>query len=147
VYIRWIVRKHKNTQALHMKFHDAYLTYSYRNRHGKPRQHTVAYLGSLREINDKFPAIERELFLLRAGQILNSLPDLPIGEHESIWRLLQKVAHPLSRQEVTEAFHQNLRWYLQTCQIHGYLIPTANEINQLIEEIQNTQNSSKERDA
>ena len=138
MYIRWIVRKHKNAHALHMKFHDAYLVQSYRDQKGNPRQRTLAYLGNLREMEDEFPGIERELFLLRARRVLASLPELSEDDHKDVLDLLQEVAPPLSHEEITRAFHQNLYWYVYSCHARGNPLPTAEEIDSLIESTKET---------
>lgn len=134
MFIRWIVRKHKNAHAMHMKFHDAYLVHSYRDEKGKSRQRTVAYLGNLREMDDEFPGIERELFLLRARRVLAALPDLSEEEMRNIWENLQQVAMPLSHEEITQAFYQNLYWYLHSCYTRRNVLPTSNELGLLFEQ-------------
>lgn len=138
MYIRWIVRKHKSRQAKHVNFHDAYLVHSYRDRQGNPRQRTVAYLGNLREMDDTFPGIERELFLLRAHQILASLSELPPDEYQKLLTQLQQAAPPLSMDETVQAFQQNLYWYLHSFLSQGRLLPTTKEICALIEETKAT---------
>ena len=133
MYIRWIVRKHKNAHALHMKFHDAYLVQSYRDQKGNPRQRTLAYLGNMREMDDEFPGIERELFLLRARRVLDNLSELSEDDHKDVLDLLQQVAPPLSHEEIKRAFHQNLYWYIHSCHTLGNPLPTAAELDSLIE--------------
>ena len=132
MYIRWIVRKHKNAHALHMKFHDAYLVQSYRDQKGNPRQRTLAYLGNLREMEDEFPGIERGLFLLRARRVLANVPELSEDDQKDVLALLQEVAPPLSHEEITHAFHQNLSWYVYSCHVRGNPLPTPEEIDSLI---------------
>jgi predicted MarR family transcription regulator len=59
MYVRWVVRKHKNASVADTSFHDAYLVESYRDENGNPRQRTICYLGNIRQIAGEFPAIER----------------------------------------------------------------------------------------
>ena len=96
VYIRWVVRKHKNASVADMTFHDAYLVESFRDEVGNPRQRTISYLGNIREIGDEFPTIERELFMLRAERILSSLPELNGDERNEVLDLLRQRVLPLS---------------------------------------------------
>lgn len=133
MYIRWIVRKHKSRQAKHVNFHDAYLVHSYRDRQGNPRQRTVAYLGNLREMDDAFPGIERELFLLRAHQILAGVAELSPAECQKLLTQLQQAAPPLSMEETVQAFQQNLYWYLHSFLSQGKGLPTTKELCSLIE--------------
>lgn len=110
MYIRWIIRRHKNEVA-DTSFHDAYLVESYRAENGSPRQRMICYLGNIRQMGSTFPTIERELFLLRADRILESVSDLsPDDRSEALEALRQKVP-PLSYDEVMAAFTENLRWY------------------------------------
>ena len=81
MYIRWIVRRHKNASTANVVFHDAYLVESFRDLRETPRQRMVCYLGNIRQIDDEFPAIERELFLLRAERILASTPGVSATAH------------------------------------------------------------------
>lgn len=140
MYIRWICRKHKSRHAAHMTFHDAYLVQSYRDRKGNPRQRMIAYLGNLREIDNEFPSIERELFLLRARQVMTDLPDLTEEDYKDVLNLLQQVVHPLSNEEIMRAFHQNLYWYAHTCHQRGIPLPTIRQIMLLIEGVGETAN-------
>jgi hypothetical protein len=118
MYIRWIIRRHKNEVA-DTSFHDAYLVESYRDAGGNPRQRTICYLGNIRQIGNIFPTIERELFLLRADRILESVGDLsPSNRSEALEALRQKVP-PLSYDEVMAAFAENLRWYRRWWEQHG----------------------------
>ena len=116
-----------------MKFHDAYLVQSYRDQKGNPRQRTLAYLGNMREMDDEFPGIERELFLLRARRVLDNLSELSEDDHKDVLDLLQQVAPPLSHEEIKRAFHQNLYWYIHSCHTLGNPLPTAAELDSLIE--------------
>lgn len=111
MYVRWVVRKHKNASVADMSFHDAYLVESYRDEQGNPRQRTVSYLGNIRQIGDEFPSIERELFLLRAERILSSLPELTGPERDEVLHMLRARVPPLNPNEVEEAFRANVRWY------------------------------------
>ena len=119
MYIRWVVRKHKNSATANVAFHDAYLVESYRDEHNSPRQRTICYLGNIRQIDDQFPTIERELFLLRAERILASTPDVPPDERALVLDLLREKVPSLTEAEVAEAFRNNLRWYYQWWREHG----------------------------
>lgn len=119
MYIRWVVRRHKNASIADTSFYDAYLVESFREPRGAPRQRTICYLGNIRKIGDAFPTIERELFLLRAERILESIAELgPTDREEAMAALRQKVP-PLSRDEVLWAFTENLRWYRRWWEQHG----------------------------
>jgi hypothetical protein len=115
-----------------MTFHDAYLVESYRDENGKPRQQTLAYLGNIRQIDDEFPGIERELFLLRAERILADLPELSATEQREIVQQLQKKVPPLTSDEVVQAFYENLRWYHRWWRDNGGA-PSTGEIQRLIQ--------------
>jgi len=119
VYIRWVVRKHKNASVADMTFHDAYLIESYRDDDGNPRQRTLGYLGNIRQIGEGFPLIERELFLLRADRILASMPELTSADRDEVLQLLRDRVPPLATCEVEEAFRANLRWYYQWWRANG----------------------------
>ncbi|MBC8163560.1 MAG: hypothetical protein H7Z42_20330 [Roseiflexaceae bacterium] len=119
MYIRWVVRKHKNSSVADMTFHDAYLVESFRDDSGSPRQRTIAYLGNIREIGEEFPTIERELFMLRADRILSSLPELQGPEREQVLDMLRERVPPLNTNEVELAFRANLRWYQQWWRSNG----------------------------
>lgn len=119
MFIRWIVRGHKNSEIVDVTFHDAYLMESYRDDEGTPRQRTVSYLGNIRQMGETFPVIERELFLLRAEIILDSLPELSDADCcDTLCQLHQKVT-PLSRDEVMTGFENTLRWYFRWWRDHG----------------------------
>jgi len=111
MYIRWIVRRHKNASTANVVFHDAYLVESFRDLRETPRQRMVCYLGNIRQIDDEFPAIERELFLLRAERILASTPEVAADDRPAVLQLLQQKVPPLTEAEVLIAFQNNLRWY------------------------------------
>jgi hypothetical protein len=119
MYIRWVIRRHKNSTVADTIFYDAYLVESFREPHGAPRQRTICYLGNIRKIGSDFPTIERELFLLRAERILESVDELsPVDREEAMAALRQKVP-PLTREEVLWAFTENLRWYRRWWEQNG----------------------------
>lgn len=133
MYVRWVVRRHKNTTVANTSFHDAYLVESYRDERGNPRQRTICYLGNIRQIDGEFPPIERELFLLRAERILTSMENMnPIDCEETINMLHQKV-QPLTASEVLAAFTENVRWYRRWWEQNGGG-PSEEEINHIIRE-------------
>jgi hypothetical protein len=132
MYVRWVVRKHKNATTANVVFYDAYLVQSYRDDRNNPRQQTLCYLGNIRQIDGLFPTIERELFLLRAGRILCSTPTIPLEEHPSILELLRQKVPELTADEVRVAFRNNLRWYYRWCREHGGA-PSSDELLKLIE--------------
>lgn len=119
MYIRWVVRRHKNAEIANTNFHDAYLVESYRDERGQPRQRTIAYLGNIRQIAGEFPTIERELFLLRADRILESLPELTETERQEVRDALRRKVPPLNRDEVILGFTANLNWYRQWWEQNG----------------------------
>jgi hypothetical protein len=119
MYIRWVVRKHKNSATANVVFHDAYLVESYRDPANKPRQRTICYLGNIRQIDDDFPAIERELFLLRAERILAGVPDVGANDHAAVIALLRQKVPELTAGEVLLAFRNNMRWYQRWWRAHG----------------------------
>ena len=119
MYVRWVVRRHKNASIADTSFYDAYLVASFRDERGVPRQRTVCYLGNIRQISGAFPSIERELFLLRAERILDTTNEItPTDREEALIALRQKVP-PLSREEVLHAFIENLRWYRRWWEQNG----------------------------
>jgi hypothetical protein len=132
MYIRWVVRKHKNEATANVVFYDAYLVESYRDERSNPRQHTICYLGNIRQIDGAFPTIERELFLLRADRILASTPGAACAERESIVRLLRQKIPELTTHEVLVAFGNNLRWYYRWWHEHGGA-PTREELIRFID--------------
>jgi hypothetical protein len=111
MYVRWVVRRHKNAAIANTSFHDAYLVESYRDDKGRPRQRTICYLGNIRQIDEGFPAIERELFLLRAERILLGIEGLSGDDRARVMDMLHQKVYPLTTTEVMAAFTENLRWY------------------------------------
>lgn len=135
MYVRWVVRRHKNASIADTSFHDAYLVESYRDEAGSPRQRTICYLGNIRQIGGAFPAIERELFFLRAERILASLDDVSPADCEETMEMLRQKVSPLSASEVRAAFIENLRWYRRWWEQNG-ATPSDEEILQIIRELQ-----------
>lgn len=135
MYVRWIVRRHKNVAVADTSFYDAYLVESYRDQTGSPRQRTICYLGNIRQIGGDFPAIERELFILRAERILLTVQELNSTDREEILEMLQHKVPPLSHHEVLAAFIENLRWYRRWWQKHGGG-PSEEEIVELVRQTQ-----------
>lgn len=119
MYVRWVVRRHKNAHIADTSFYDAYLVESYRDERGFPRQRTICYLGNIRQMGKEFPTIERELFLLRAERILDSIPGLSDDDKAEAMTALREKVPPLSREEVMHAFSENLRWYRRWWEQHG----------------------------
>ncbi|NJN68551.1 MAG: hypothetical protein HC884_18490 [Chloroflexaceae bacterium] len=111
MYVRWVIRRHKNASVADTTFHDAYLVESYRNKAGKPRQRILCYLGNIRQIGGEFPSIERELFLLRAERILAGMVGIRQADRDQTMELLRQKVQPLTASEVLAAFIENLRWY------------------------------------
>lgn len=120
MYIRWVVRSHKNAAVANTTFHDAYLVESYRDEQSNPRQRTICYLGNIRQINQEFPPVERELFLLRADRILASVADLTAIERSDVLDMLQQKVEPLTLGEIRIALIENIRWYRRSVEAHGY---------------------------
>lgn len=133
MYVRWIVRRHKNVAVADTSFHDAYLVESYRDESGSPRQRTICYLGNIRQIGSDFPPIERELFMLRAERILVSIAEVSDSDREEVLEMLQQKVRPLSHSEVLRAFIENLRWYRRWWERHGGG-PSEEEILRLVRE-------------
>lgn len=131
MYIRWIVRGHKNEQIVNVTFHDAYLVESFRDETGQPRQRMISYLGNIRQMDDTFPTIERELFLLRAQLILQNLPELSDEDRADVLRQLEQKVPPLTKQEVREAFRANLHWYFKWWSENGDM-PSSQEMQRMI---------------
>lgn len=127
MYVRWVVRHHKNATIAPMVFHDAYLVESYRDDDGRPRQRTLVYLGNIRELCAEFPPIERELFLLRAESIMQSLATLSSDDCTAVLHMLHQKVTPLTPAEATRAFVENVRWYCQHWQQRGHSL-TADEV-------------------
>jgi hypothetical protein len=131
MYVRWIVRRHKNAAVADTTFHDAYLVESYRDETGKPRQRTICYLGNIRQIGGEFPCIERELFFLRAERILASME--VISDCEETMEMLREKVPPLTASEVLAAFKENIRWYRNWWEQHGDA-PTEEEILRIVQD-------------
>jgi hypothetical protein len=136
LFIRWIVRGHKSSKAANVTFHDAYLVESYRDDAGQPRQRTITYLGNIRQISETFPAIERELFMLRAELILNETPELLDADREDVLQQLTTKVPPLTKREVLRAFKSNLQWYFRWWRENGGE-PSAEAIERMIAEASN----------
>lgn len=119
MYVRWVIRRHKNAAIADTSFFDAYLVESFRDQKGAPRQRTVCYLGNIRQIGGQFPTIEREIFLLRAERILDTVGELTEGDRMEAMRALRQKVPPLNRDEVIWAFTENLRWYRLWWEQHG----------------------------
>jgi hypothetical protein len=113
MYVRWVVRRHKNATVADTSFHDAYLIESYRDQGGNPRQRTICYLGNIRQLGDSFPPVEREIFMLRAERILESVSELSSSDRELVLDMLRQKVPSLSNDEVEAAFIENLRWFRQ----------------------------------
>jgi hypothetical protein len=114
MYVKWVVRRHKNEELANINFYDAYLVQSYKNSAGDPRQRTIAYLGNLRQINGLFPVIERALFYIRMedalGQTLS--PDiLTEDERAKLYAGLSAVASPPSEEEIRQGAELNNIWH------------------------------------
>ncbi len=136
MYIRWIIRKHRNEAVADVTFHDAYLVESFRDAANMPRQRTICYLGNIRQIGDTFPTIERELFFLRAERILASQPELNGDEREQTLALLRQKIPPLTDAEVLIAFRNNLRWYRNWWRERGVALRREDLLAMLDEEDQ-----------
>jgi hypothetical protein len=132
MYIRWIVRKHKNATTANVIFHDAYLVESYRDARETPRQRTICYLGNIRQIDDEFPALEREIFFLRAERILASTPELNTPDRELVIGLLREKLPPLTESEAITAFRNNVRWFYGWYRDRGRNVP-PDELRRIIE--------------
>lgn len=142
MFIRWIVREHKNADVADVAFHDAYLVESYRDEQGSPRQRTISYLGNIRQIGEDFPGIERELFLLRAELILQSLPDVSPQDCKQVLCQLHQKVPPLTADEVMVGFQNTLRWYYQWWHTNGERAPTRRELLRLVERAQERPDSA-----
>ncbi len=131
MYIRWVIRCHKNATVANTTFHDAYLVESYRDDEGNPRQRTVCYLGNIRQIDDSFPPIERELFLLRVDRILASIPELTGPDRREVLAMLRQKVQPLTLTEIRVAFLESVRWYRRSVAEHG-VVPSEAELLELL---------------
>lgn len=134
MYIRWIVRKHKNASTANVTFHDAYLVESYRDERSEPRQRIICYLGNIRQIGDEFPPIERELFFIRAERILASEPEVRPEDREMILRMVRQKVPELSEAEVMIAFRNTLGWFYQRWQTEGSPRPARDDLIRMIDE-------------
>ena len=140
VFVRWVVRGHKNSDIANVTFHDAYLVESYRDDNGSPRQRTVSYLGNVRQIDDEFPAIERGLFLLRTQTILDSIAELSDEDREQTMEQIQRRIQPLNDDEVMIGFVNTLRWYYRWWQQHD-TVPSDEEVMRMVKTSQQTSGS------
>lgn len=131
MYIRWIVRHHKNADTANVSFFDAYLVESFRDDSGQPRQRTICYLGNIRQIDDEFPALEREIFFLRAERIIAGMTSLSADDRQSVTAMLRQKVPELSPLEVETAFRNNIRWFRYWRQQRGMPITSA-ELNDII---------------
>ena len=131
MYIRWFVRHHKNADTANVSFFDAYLVESYRDDAGQPRQRTICYLGNIRQIDDNFPALEREIFFIRAERIIAGMSSLSSDERQSVSAMLRQKVPDLNPQEVETAVRNNIRWYRKWRQQRGLPISQA-EIDKLL---------------
>ncbi|MEL7436232.1 MAG: hypothetical protein AAFN11_19990 [Chloroflexota bacterium] len=134
-----MVRKHKNADIANVTFHDAYLMESFRNEDGNPRQRTVTYLGNIRQIDEQFPTIERELFLLRAENILATTPEVSPADAKQAMQQLQETVQPLDADEVMVGFQNTLRWYT-TWWRENKKLPVTPSLRKQIESVVETLN-------
>lgn len=114
MYVKWVVRRHKNEELANITFYDAYLVQSYKNEEGEPRQRTIAYLGNLRQIDNVFPVIERALFYIRMEE--NLYYNLPAGtlndeERGKLYNGLSAVAPPPTTEEIERGQVWNNSWH------------------------------------
>jgi len=133
MYIRWIVRHHKNAETANVSFYDAYLVESYRDDAGQPRQRTIGYLGNIRQINGEFSALEREIFFIRAERILAGIPVIDAAERASINALIRLKIPTLTASEVERAFRNNIRWF-KRWRLSRDIPLTHQEIVEILEE-------------
>lgn len=134
MYVRWVIRKHKNTAVADMTFHDAYLVESYRDEKGQPRQRTICYLGNIRQIGKGFPSVERELFMMRAERILASVEEVAEIDRDMVMNMLrQKVPH-VTADEVLAGFRANLQWYQRWWKRYGGP-PPREEIERILSQV------------
>jgi hypothetical protein len=132
MYVRWIVRGHKNSDVANVVFHDAYLVESYRDEEGEPRQRTICYLGNLREIGDAIPVIESELFLIRAMLILTNTPELSQQDCDQVLVQLRRKLPAMTIDEMRVGFANTLRWYIRWWRDNGIEINRM-ELHELID--------------
>jgi hypothetical protein len=119
MYVRWVIRKHKNTAVADMSFHDAYLVESYRDEKGQPRQRTICYLGNIRQIGRHFPSVECELFMMRAERILITIEEVAEIDRETVMNMLRQKVPQMTPEEVLAGFRANLQWYHSWWKRHG----------------------------
>lgn len=114
MYVKWVIRRHKNEELANITFYDAYLVQSYKNEEGEPRQRTLAYLGNLRQIDGIFPVIERALFYIRMEENLyHNLPSGVLNEEErnKLYNGLSAVAPPPTAEEIERGQVWNNSWH------------------------------------
>ncbi len=114
MYVKWVVRRHKNEELANIVFYDAYLVQSYKNEASEPRQRTLAYLGNLRQIDGLFPVIERALFYIRMEDAMarNLSPDLlNDDERQKLYAGLATVAPVPAEEEIRQSQTLNQRWH------------------------------------
>ncbi len=114
MYVKWVIRRHKNEELANITFFDAYLVQSYKNALGEPRQRTIAYLGNLRQINNVFPVIERALFYVRMEESLKKdlSPDIfTEDERAKLYAGLSEVAPVPTEQELRQGAELQELWY------------------------------------
>jgi hypothetical protein len=114
MYVKWVIRRHKNEELANITFFDAYLVQSYKNALGEPRQRTIAYLGNLRQINNVFPVIERALFYVRMEESLKQelSPDIFTEEERAkLYAGLSEVAPVPTEDEISQGAEIQELWY------------------------------------
>ncbi len=114
MYVKWVVRRHKNEELANIAFYDAYLVQSYKNEAGEPRQRTLAYLGNLRQIDGIFPVIERALFYIRMEDaLIRNVPSELLSEEErnKLYAGISTVAPPPAEEEIRHSELLNRRWH------------------------------------
>lgn len=123
MYIRWVVRRHKSALSAWMVFHDAYLVESYRDRDGNPRQHTICYLGNVREIDGAIPHVESEIFIQRARQILQAAAARVVVDSEAVVAELQRHLPALTPDAALHTFNSQVSWFYDWWSQHGSSMP------------------------
>jgi hypothetical protein len=114
MYVKWVVRRHKNEELANIVFYDAYLVQSYKNEASEPRQRTLAYLGNLRQIDGQFPVIERALFYIRMEDTMTrnlSQDLLSEDERQKLYAGLAAVAPAPTEEEIRQSENLNQRWH------------------------------------
>ncbi|NWJ44667.1 MAG: hypothetical protein HXX08_02195 [Chloroflexi bacterium] len=122
MYVKWVIRRHKNEDLAKITFYDAYLVQSYKNGAGEPRQRTIAYLGNLRLINGSFPVIERALFYTRMEEYLrHEVPPELFTEEERIklYTGLAEVAPAPTEEEIQQGSEIHAVWHANYFQAHS----------------------------